>query len=67
MQLLISQIHPLTEYDKRNGWISPDTTSGIRNLLKKQAVLLLDKKGYDTNTVLFLSVLYYGIDIIFSC
>lgn len=52
MQLLISQIHPLTEYDKRNGWISPDITSGIRNLLKKQAVLLLDKQGYDTNTVI---------------
>ena len=66
MQLLISQIHPLTEYDKRNRWISPDITSGIRNLLKKQAVLLLDKQGYDTNTVIVLFILSYSIGIIFN-
>ena len=53
MKQLISQITPLQEYDKRNGWLTIETSSGIRNLLKKQALLLLEKQGYDINTVTF--------------
>ena len=52
MHQLIEQIKPLKEYDKRNGWISVDAVAGIRNLLKKQALLLLEKQGYDTSMVL---------------
>lgn len=51
MHQLISQIQPLPVYDKRNGWISMETSLSIRNLLKKQAVLLLERNGYDKDTV----------------
>lgn len=51
MHQLIHQIRPLREYDSRNGWIAVDAVAGIRNLLKKQALLLLEKQGFDTSSV----------------
>ena len=51
MQQLISRIVPNTEYSRKNGWVSPDIINDIRALLKKQAVLLLDRQGFDTDSV----------------
>lgn len=51
MEQLINRIHPQTTFDKRRGWIAPEDMLQIRNLLKKQAVLLLEKCGYNTDVV----------------
>lgn len=51
MEQLIERIHPQSVFDKRRGWISSDDMMKLRNLLKKQAVFLLDNCGYDTDAV----------------
>ena len=51
MQQLIERIHPSATYNKREGWMSNGDVSQIRGLLKKQAELLLEKCGYDTDAV----------------
>lgn len=51
MEQLIERIHPQTVFDKRRGWISSEDMMKLRNLLKKQAVILLDSCGYDTDAV----------------
>ncbi|KAK8796453.1 hypothetical protein WA588_000588, partial [Blastocystis sp. NMH] len=56
MQQLIERIHPSATYNKREGWMSNGDVSQIRGLLKKQAELLLEKCGYDTDATLFSTV-----------
>ena len=51
MEQLIERIHPSATYNKREGWMSSGDVSQIRGLLKKQAELLLEKCGYDTDAV----------------
>ena len=51
MEQLIERIHPQSVFDKRRGWISSEDMMKLRNLLKKQAVILLDSCGYDTDAV----------------
>ena len=51
MNKLISSMKPNSVYQKRSGWLSPDYPTRIRSLLKKQAILLLSRNGYDTQTV----------------
>ena len=51
MNQLISAMRPNSTYQKRSGWLPIDYPIKIRGLLKKQAILLLNKNGYDTQTV----------------
>lgn len=51
MKSLIESLHPHTMYDKRAGWIKSDDLTQIRGLLKKQAMILLDRFGFDTDAV----------------
>jgi singapore isolate B (sub-type 7) whole genome shotgun sequence assembly, scaffold_20 len=51
MEQLIERIHPQSVFDKKRGWISSEDMMKLRNLLKKQAVILLDSCGYDTDAV----------------
>ncbi|KAM7454370.1 hypothetical protein BLSTO_04872 [Blastocystis sp. subtype 1] len=53
MQQLISRIIPNSHFDRRFGWVQPQQLNDIRTLLKKQAVLLLDRQGFNTDSVLF--------------
>ena len=51
MKQLIDGIRPSRTYSKREGWLSSGDATQIRGLLKKQAELLLEKCGYDTDAV----------------
>lgn len=51
MKQLIERIRPTATYSKRQGWVSNADVTQIRGLLKKQAELLLEKCGYDTDAV----------------
>lgn len=51
MKQLISAMKPNSTYQKRSGWLPIDYPIKIRGLLKKQAIILLNKNGYDTQTV----------------
>ena len=51
MQQLISRIIPNSHFDRRFGLVQPQQLNDIRTLLKKQAVLLLDRQGFNTDSV----------------
>ena len=51
MKQLIERIRPSATYSRRQGWMSNADVTQIRGLLKKQAELLLEKCGYDTDAV----------------